>query len=305
MSADRAPMSEYEAPVHAVREAVGRALAEDLGPLGDVTAALLPESARGSARLIARAPGVLAGTACATETYAQLDAAVEVQWALDDGASLEPGTVIGTVAGPLRSVLTGERTALNFLCHLSGVATLTRRFVDAVSGRAQIWDTRKTLPGLRALEKAAVRAGGGVNHRGSLSDMVLVKDNHLGSLGVTGAVKRAREQWPSRRVEVECERSEQVDEAIAAGADMVMLDNMTPAAAAECVRLVRESNRPDTLVEVSGGVTLDNVADYAATGADLISTSTITQSAPALDIGLDLMEQPNVPKGGGRYPAAK
>ncbi len=281
-------MSDYEAPVHIVRDAVELALAEDLGPLGDVTAALLPESARGSAVLNARASGVLAGTACVTETFAQLDELVDVALVLDDGAPLEPGTVIGTITGPLRAVLTGERTALNFLCHLSGVATLTHRFVEAVSGRTQIWDTRKTLPGLRALEKAAVRAGGGANHRGSLSDMVLVKDNHLGSLGVTGAVKLAREHVPNRRVEVECERAEQVVEAVSAGADMVMLDNMTPAEAADCVRIVRESSRPDTIVEVSGGITLDNVANYAATGCDVISTSAITQSAPALDIGLDL-----------------
>ncbi len=288
MSADRVPMSDCVAPVHAVRDAVELALAEDLGPLGDVTAALLAESACGSAVLKARASGVLAGTACVTETFAQLDEAVDVALVLDDGATLEPGTVIGTIAGPLRPVLTGERTALNFLCHLSGVATLTHRFVAAASGRAQIWDTRKTLPGLRALEKAAVRAGGGANHRGSLSDMVLVKDNHLGSLGVTGAVKLAREQAPNLRVEVECERAEQVREAVSAGADMVMLDNMTPAVAADCVRIVRESLRPDTIVEISGGITLDNVADYAASGADVISTSAITQSAPALDIGLDL-----------------
>ncbi len=288
MSAKRAPTMDFDAPVDAVTEAVVRALAEDLGPKGDVTAALLPDNARGTATLIARTSGVLAGTACVTATYAHLDRWVEVQCALDDGASLEPGTVIGTVSGPLRSVLTGERTALNFLCHLSGVATLTRRFVDAVSGRLQIWDTRKTLPGLRALEKAAVRAGGGVNHRMSLSDMVLIKDNHLGSLGVPGAIARARELWPSHRVEVECERAEQVAVAVAAGVDMVMLDNMTPSDAAACVRLVRESNRPDTLVEISGGITLDNVADYAASGADLVSTSSITQSAPALDIGLDL-----------------
>jgi nicotinate-nucleotide pyrophosphorylase (carboxylating) len=277
-----------EAPIHVVRDAVELALAEDLGPLGDVTAALLPESARGSAVLNARAAGVLAGTACVVETFAQLDESVEVALVLDDGATLEPGAVIGTITGPLRPVLTGERTALNFLCHLSGVASLTRRFVDAVSGRTQIWDTRKTLPGLRALEKAAVRAGGGANHRGSLSDMVLVKDNHLGSLGVSAAVKLAREQVPNRRVEVECERPEQVVEAVTAGADMVMLDNMTPDEAAACVRIVRESARPDTIVEISGGITLDTVAGYAATGADVISTSAITQSAPALDIGLDL-----------------
>ena len=293
-------MSEHDPPVQAVREAVARALAEDLGPLGDVTAALLPEGARGSATIAARAPGVLAGTACATETYSQLDHDVRVTWMLDDGSNVDPGVAIGKLDGPLRSLLTGERTALNFLCHLSGVATSTRRFVDAVAGRSQIWDTRKTLPGLRALEKAAVRAGGGVNHRESLSDMVLVKDNHLGLLGVPGAVKRARQSWPGRRVEVECDRAEQVAEAVAAGVDMVMLDNMSPTESADCVRLVRESNRPDTLVEVSGGVTLENVAEYAASGADLISTSVITQSAPALDIGLDLMEQPNAPEGDGR-----
>ncbi|MSO79452.1 MAG: carboxylating nicotinate-nucleotide diphosphorylase [Acidimicrobiia bacterium] len=281
-------MSDYEAPIHVVRDAVELALAEDLGPLGDVTAALLPESARGSAVLNARALGVLAGTACVTETFAQLDESIDVALVLDDGAPLEPGTVIGTISGPLRPVLTGERTALNFLCHLSGVASLTHRFVTAASGRVQIWDTRKTLPGLRALEKAAVRAGGGANHRGSLSDMVLVKDNHLGSLGVAGAVKLAREQAPNLRVEVECERAEQVVEAVTAGADMVMLDNMTPTEAADCVRIVRESGRPATIVEISGGITLDNVADYAASGADVISTSAITQSAPALDIGLDL-----------------
>ena len=280
--------TEHDPPIQAVREAVERALSEDLGPVGDVTAALLPEAAQVAATLVARASGVLAGTACARETYTQLDKRVETTWSIDDGDAVEPGTEIGTIAGPLRSVLTGERTALNFLCHLSGVATLTRRFVQAVAGRAQIWDTRKTLPGLRALEKAAVRAGGGVNHRGSLSDMVLVKDNHLGALGVTGAVKQAREMWPGRRVEVECDRAEQVQEALSAGADMVMLDNMSPDQAAVCVRLVRESARPETLVEISGGVTLENAADYAATGADLLSTSVITQSAPALDIGLDL-----------------
>lgn len=282
-------MSDVEAPVADVRDAVRRALAEDLGPLGDITSALIPANAQGRATLVARAAGVVAGTACVAETYAQLDRGITVDLQLVDGTAVEPGTEIGRVTGPARSLLSGERTALNFLCHLSGVATLTRRFVDAVGGRAQIWDTRKTTPGLRALEKAAVRAGGGVNHRGSLSDMVLVKDNHLALLGVTGAVKRAREQSPAHRIEVECDRAEQVEEAIAAGADMVMLDNMTPSEAAECVRLVRRGARPDVMIEISGGITLDNVADYAAAGADLISTSAITQSAPALDIALDVL----------------
>jgi len=196
---------------------------------------------------------------------------------------VRPGEVLGSLVGSWASVLSGERTALNFLCHLSGVATLTRRFVDAAQERATIWDTRKTLPGLRALEKAAVRAGGGRNHRGSLSEMVLVKDNHLAVLGITEAVRRARAAWPARTIEVECDRPEQVAEALAAGATMVLLDNMTPDEVAGCVALVA-GRIP---VEVSGGVTLENVGAYAESGVDLISTSAITQSAPALDIGID------------------
>lgn len=279
---------EFDPPRHAVVEAVERAIAEDLGPLGDISAALLPADAVVVADLVPRAPGVLAGTACAAEAYAQLDEGVRVTWSASDGDLVEPGVAVGRVEGPLRSVLTGERTALNFLCHLSGIASLTRRFVDAAAGGAYVVETRKTLPGLRALEKAAVRAGGGVNHRGSLSDLVLVKDNHLAGMSIVDAVARARAAWPGRAVEVECDRAEQVEEAVAAGADVVMLDNMTPDQVTTCVRLVRAGPRPTTLIEISGGVTLDTVAAYAATGADVISTSAITQSAPALDLGLDL-----------------
>lgn len=286
MSAPLDPLP--DPPSHVVAEAVARAIAEDLGPLGDLTAALVPADAHGVADVVVRRAGVLAGTACATEAFAQVDASLDVEWQVPDGTELDAGTVVGTVAGPLRSILTGERTALNFLCHLSGVATATRAFVAVVDGRARVLDTRKTLPGLRALEKAAVRAGGGVNHRGSLSDMVLVKDNHLGRLGITAAVERARTLWPGRGVEVECERAEQVSEAIGARADVVMLDNMTPEQIRACVRLVREGPWPGMLVEVSGGVTLDTVGAIADAGADLISTSAITQSAPALDIALDL-----------------
>ena len=275
-------------PRHLVRDAVARAIAEDLGPLGDLTAALVPADTRGVGVLVARAPGVLAGRACATETWAQLDPDVTARWRLDDGADLAAGTVVATVDGPLRSILTGERTALNFLCHLAGVASLTRRFADAAGDHTRVSETRKTLPGLRALEKAAVRAGGGVNHRGSLSDLVLVKDNHLVCLGIGDAVAQAHAAWPGRGVEVECDRVEQVHEAIAAGADLVLLDNMSPEQVASCVMLVRAGPRPDTLVEVSGGVTIDDVAGYAAAGADLISTSALTQSAPALDLALDL-----------------
>jgi len=278
---------EFDPPRHFVVDAVKRAIADDVGPLGDLSAALLPHRARAVADFIPRAPGVLAGTACATETFAQLDPTVRVTWAEVDGAAVERGESIGRLEGPLRSILTGERTALNFLCHLSGIATLTRHFVD-LAGDLRVLETRKTLPGLRALEKAAVRAGGGANHRGTLSDMVLIKDNHLVGTTIATAVSRARELWPGRGIEVECDRPDQVEEAVAARVDIVMLDNMSPGDAAKCVEIVRSSDRPDTLVEISGGVSLETTAAYAATGADLLSTSLITQSAPALDIGLDL-----------------
>ena len=285
-------MSAIGPPVHVVRDIVARALSEDIGPLGDLTAALVPETAIASVSVVARAAGVLAGTACATEVFVQVDPAVTVTWLVDDGARLTPGQVLGTVDGPLRAVLTGERSALNFLCHLSGVATATSAFVDAVAGTgARVWDTRKTIPGLRALEKAAVRAGGGVSHRGSLSDFVLVKDNHLAGLSITDAVVRAQALWPGRVVEVECDRIDQLEEAIAAGATMVLLDNMNPAQVRECVDLARAKAPRGFLVEVSGGVTLDNVRSLAEAGADLISTSAITQSAPALDLGFDIAVQ--------------
>ncbi len=279
----------YDPPLHAVREVVARALAEDLGPLGDLTASLVHASRTAVADVVARSAGVLAGTRCATEVFVQLDPEVRVDWLLADGEAVVRGAKVGRVEGPMRTLLTGERSALNFLCHLSGVATLTRRFVDAAGPNAQVWDTRKTLPGLRALEKAAVRAGGGVNHRGSLSDLVLVKDNHLGGISIGAAVELAHAQWPGRGVEVECDRRDQVVEALDAGAELVLLDNMTPDEVRSCVALVRERARGRVLVEVSGGVTLDTVAAYADAGADLISSSAITQSAPALDLGLDFV----------------
>jgi nicotinate-nucleotide pyrophosphorylase (carboxylating) len=279
----------FDPPVEDVRAAVARALAEDLGPVGDITAALVPSDAVAVADVVARESGVLAGTACASEVFAQLDAGVRVDWLVDDGADLGDGTKVGQVTGRLQPVLTGERSALNFLCHLSGVATATHRFVVAAAPHpVRILDTRKTLPGLRALEKAAVRAGGGANHRASLSDFVLLKDNHLAGIGISDAVRRAHAMWPGRTVEVECDRVEQVEEAIAAGAAMVLVDNMTPETVRACVALVRGSGTPDVLVEVSGGITLDNVGAFAAVGADAVSTSVITQSAPALDIGFDI-----------------
>jgi nicotinate-nucleotide pyrophosphorylase (carboxylating) len=280
--------SYLDPPLSAVVDAVRRALDEDLGPLGDITASLIPQGVEVRAALRSRRAGVLAGTLCAIETGRQVDPRIAFDWKAVDGDALIPGQTVAELSGPLAGVLTAERTALNFLCHLSGVATLTRQFVDAAAaggGHAQIWDTRKTLPGLRALEKAAVRAGGGVNHRGSLSDFVLVKDNHLAGLTIAQAVATARHRWPGRTVEVECDRLDQVGEALDAGATMVLLDNMTPAQVTECVALVA-GRIP---VEVSGNVTLATVGDYSAAGADLISTSSIIQSAPAFDLGLDLL----------------
>jgi nicotinate-nucleotide pyrophosphorylase (carboxylating) len=278
----------FDPPVTAIREAVARALAEDLGVLGDLTStALIPGDAAGTGHFMARVDGVLAGTAVASEVFAQLDPAVTVTWLAADGDRLVAGQQVGTVAGPLRSLLTGERSALNFLGHLSGIATLTRAHVDAAAaagGQARIRDTRKTTPGLRALEKAAVRAGGGANHRGNLSDAVLVKDNHLRHCSIAEAVDRARSRWPGVAVEVECDTLDQVAEAKAAGADVVLLDNMTPEQVAQAVGIAGGAMP----LEVSGRVTLDTVAAYAAAGADLISVGALTHSAPVLDIALDL-----------------
>lgn len=276
-------MSEFDPPPALVSDAVRRALDEDLGALGDLTGVLVPDGARMKGDIVARADGVLAGRACAAEVCSQVDATIEVEWGRADGDELTTGDRIARVQGPARSVLIAERTVLNFLSHLSGVATLTRRFVRAAEGRGQIRDTRKTTPGLRALEKAAVRAGGGVNHRASLSDGILVKDNHLALLAVTDAVKAARSLWPGRPVEVECDSLATVEEAVAAGAELVLLDNMTP----DEVRVAVERVGGRAGIEVSGGVTLATVADYAAAGVDFISVGAITHSAPILDIALD------------------
>jgi nicotinate-nucleotide pyrophosphorylase (carboxylating) len=272
-----------------VVEAVTRALAEDLVPLGDLTSALLPDDLAATAAFVARRPGVLAGRACATETFHQIDDTVDLAWQLDDGDTVAAGSVLATATGPLASILTAERTALNFLGHLSGIATLTRAFVDtaAGAGTARIWDTRKTTPGLRSLEKAAVRAGGGANHRGNLSDWILLKDNHIALFGITDAVARAHAMWPARTVHVECDRLDQVQEALAAGADALLLDNMTPDEVRACVAAADAAPRRP-LLEVSGGVTLDTVASYAGTGVDCISVGGLTNAAPVLDIGLDI-----------------
>ena len=271
-------------PLTAVRQVVARALEEDLGVFGDVTSSLVPVTATVGATFVARAPGVLAGRLAASETFATVDPAIRVQWSVADGDRVEAGRVLAHVDGPLASVLTAERTALNLLSHLSGVATLTRRFVDAAGLTTRIRDTRKTTPGLRALEKAAVRAGGGVNHRASLADGILLKDNHLAGISIEAALVEAKRRWPGLPCEVECDTLDQVRVAVAAGADVILLDNMDAAGVAAAVDLVGGR----VPIEVSGRVTLETVAGFAAAGANLISVGALTHSAPALDIGLDL-----------------
>jgi nicotinate-nucleotide pyrophosphorylase (carboxylating) len=281
---------DVDPPRAAVVDAVARAIAEDVLPLGDLTAALVPATAMATVAVVSRAMGVVAGRACALEAFHQIDPTLELTWWVGDGGRVAPGDRVASVHGHLRSILTAERTVLNFLGHLSGVASLTARYVNAVgavSPATRVLDTRKTTPGLRALEKAAVRAGGGHNHRASLSDAVLVKDNHLGGITITEAVARARALWPGRMVEVECDRPAQADEAAAAGATVIMLDNMSPEEVAACVSRLR-ADGVDTLVEVSGGVDLHSAPLLAGAGADLISVGALTHSAPVLDLGFDL-----------------
>nr|WP_218885493.1 carboxylating nicotinate-nucleotide diphosphorylase [Kineococcus aurantiacus] len=271
-------------------------MAED-APWGDVTSeALLPADAAADAQLVAREPGALAGTGAAREAFAQ--AARLTGGSLDllelsaDGTRFAAGDVLGRVRGTARGVLRAERVALNLLQHLSGVATHTARFVEAVAGTgARVVDTRKTTPGLRALERAAVRAGGGHNHRWSLSDAVLVKDNHLAvllasGLDVTAALRSVRAAVPhTTAIEVEVDRLDQLDAVLAADVDVVMLDNFALADLAEGVRVVRARSR--ALVEASGGVTLQTVGAIAATGVDLVSVGSLTQNPRTLDLGLD------------------
>jgi len=296
------PDSSDPALAAAVTEAVTRALAEDLWADGDLTAALVPERATAHFALRARQPGVLAGRACATETFRQLDPELPLIWHVEDGSVLEAGTTVMEVTGPLRPILTGERTALNFLGRLSGIATLTARYVAAAHARnpdVQVLDTRKTTPGLRALEKAAVKAGGGVNHRASLSEAVLVKDNHLAGVTIGEAVARARTLWPGRVVQIECDTLDQVAEAAKAGADALLLDNMIPARVAHAIALAHAKAPGPILIEVSGGVTLESIGDYAAAGPDRISVGALTHSATVLDLGLDLIWRADAPYGEG------
>jgi nicotinate-nucleotide pyrophosphorylase (carboxylating) len=266
---------------------VRAALAEDLGRAGDVTAmACVPAGARLSAVFASRKPGTIAGLACARLAILELDPAATFEALLDDGAQVEPHARLARVEANARALLSAERTGLNLLGRLSGVATLTRAYVDAVAGTGvRIVDTRKTTPGLRALEKYAVRCGGGVNHRFGLDDAILIKDNHIAACGSVGeAVRRARAAAGHlMKVEVEVDGLEQLDVALEHGPDVVMLDNFSLADLAEAVR--RVAGR--VALEASGGVSLQTVRAIAETGVDVISVGALTHSASVLDIGLD------------------
>jgi nicotinate-nucleotide pyrophosphorylase (carboxylating) len=263
------------------------ALEEDVGA-GDVTTnSIIPESAAATADIVIRRRGILAGLALGLRTFALLEPRIHVERRADDGARVEAGSAVARVSGPARSILTAERVALNLLGRLCGIATLTRSYVDEVLGfPAKISDTRKTTPGLRALERYAVRAGGGVNHRFGLHDAVLIKDNHLAAVGsVVEAVARARSAATGLVIEVECDTLEQVRAALEAGADAVLLDNMDNVTISSAVKAARGK----AMVEASGGVNLRTVRGIASTGVDVISVGSLTHGAISLDVALDFI----------------
>jgi nicotinate-nucleotide pyrophosphorylase (carboxylating) len=266
------------------------ALSEDIGS-GDLTArTVIPETARATGQMLLKSTGVISGLTVAERVFALVDTKIRWQALVEDGVSLEAGTVIGEITGPARSVLTAERTALNFVQRLSGVATLTRTFVDAIAGTgARIIDTRKTTPGMRVLDKQAVRHGGGFNHRIGLFDGVMIKDNHIAALGgddaIGEAVDRARSQIPHTvKIEVEVANLEQLRLALASGAEIIMLDNMSIEMMREAVAITAGK----AILEASGGVNLASVRAIAESGVDVISVGALTHSAPALDISVDL-----------------
>jgi nicotinate-nucleotide pyrophosphorylase (carboxylating) len=300
-----------------LREIVRHALAEDLGTGDATTAALIEAQLRARGVIRAKAPGVLSGLMPACLAFRELDGAIDIRLEIRDGARVAPGSAVATLTGRAQAILSGERVALNFLQHLSGIATLTARFVEAVSGTGvMIFDTRKTVPGLRVLEKLAVAHGGGTNHRRGLDDAILVKDNHIAAVGdvaraVALAVEGARRYTPPLPVIVEAHDLAAVALACRAEVQRILLDNFTPAQVAEAIAIVHAAPRPSggtgappstdadaerTLspqdarirIEVSGGITLANVRAYALPGVDVISIGALTHSAPALDLSLEL-----------------
>jgi nicotinate-nucleotide pyrophosphorylase (carboxylating) len=267
------------------RDLVRRAVAEDVGS-GDLTSQLVvPPGATATGRIVAKQSCVVAGLAIATAVFAEVDPTIRCEARVDDGQRVEPDAIIAVIAGPAASILSAERVALNFLQHLSGIATLTRRFVHAASGRITVLDTRKTIPTWRVLAKYAVRCGGGENHRMGLYDAILIKDNHIRLAGgVEPAVARARPGAGSIPIEVEAETMAEVDAAIAAGADIIMLDNFDAARVRDAVARIAGRAK----IEVSGGVTLDRMPALAALGVDFVSVGALTHSAPAADLSLEL-----------------
>ncbi len=266
-----------------IAEDVRRALTEDLGA-GDVTAALLPAGASGTATVITREDAVLCGTAWFDAVFAQLDAAIRVSWLAQDGDDIRENQELCRLNGPARALLSGERCALNFLQTLSATATETRRYVTAIAGTgAQILDTRKTIPGLRAAQKFAVHCGGGHNHRMGLYDAILIKENHIAAAGsIEHAVKTARQLHAGLSVEVEVENLEELQQALSAGADVILLDNFSPDKLPAAVTL----NAKRAKLEASGGITLDNVRAIAVTGVDFISVGALTKHIRAIDLSL-------------------
>jgi nicotinate-nucleotide pyrophosphorylase (carboxylating) len=273
-----------------IRQAVQAALAEDIGSGDATTLAIVPETAMARAVMRAREPLVVAGLDFAEAAFRELSAAVKIERLAKDGQRVNGGDILLKISGPARALLTAERVALNFVQRLSGIATLTAQFVDAVKGTpAQILDTRKTTPGWRRFEKYAVACGGGRNHRLGLFDMVLIKDNHLATLrdaqpnAIAAAIRRAREKFPQLKIEVEADTLEQAEQAAAAGADIILLDNMNPVQ----LRLAVQKVKGRAKTEASGGVNLAGVQTIAKTGVDFISIGALTHSARAVDIGLD------------------
>lgn len=276
-------------PSHLIDEAIRLALAEDLGLAGDITtAATISEAATTRAVIAARKPGAIAGVAVARRVFELFDPTVQVNTRIQDGAKVKPGDVVLEIRGASRSILSAERVALNFIGHLSGIATATAEIAGLIAHtKAKVCCTRKTTPGLRALEKYAVRCGGGVNHRFGLFDAVLIKDNHIAAAGgVAKAIHAAqRSVGHTVKIEVEVDTIEQLNEALAAGADILLLDNMTPAQLAEAVKIVGGR----AVTEASGSITKATAAAIAESGVDLISVGWITHSAPCLDLGLDFI----------------
>lgn len=283
-----------ELPRLAVEEAVRAALLEDLGRAGDITTqAIIPPGAAATAALAARRSGRLAGLALAEAAFRLADPAIAFSAEAEDGAAVEAGQVVARISGPARGILSAERVALNFLCHLSGIATATAAYAERIAHtRARIVCTRKTTPGLRPFEKYAVRCGGGANHRFGLDDAILIKDNHIAIAGgILDAIRRARAfAGHLVRIEVEVDGLDQLAEALTEPPDAVLLDNMGPAALAEAVGMVAAAGlQGRCLTEASGGVSLETVAAIAESGVDLVSVGAITHSAPILDLGLDIV----------------